>query len=60
MQKLNENHFEVIKWGAEYSMLPLHFLALAHYYSLAIAIGGLVLIIYSTAALKHHRADICS
>jgi len=49
--------YEQIKLIAEYSMLPLHFLALAHYYSAAVAIGGVVTILYSLASLHHARAE---
>lgn len=50
-------NYEVIKWTAEYTMLPLHVLALAHYYTAAIAIGALVLVIYSSATIRHLRAE---
>jgi len=52
-----EHHYEIIKWASEYVMLPLHLLTLAHYYSVAAAIGGLVFVLYSTATIRHLREE---
>jgi hypothetical protein len=50
-------HFEVFRWGAEFSMLPLHYLALNHMYTVASAIGGVVLAAYILVSLQHARAE---
>lgn len=57
MPQTNKGHYEVIKMFSEYTMLPLNFLALGHHYYLAIAIGGIVFVVYSLASLLLIRAN---
>ena len=49
MQEIFSRHFETIKWSAEFIMLPLHWLAVAHYYSAATTLGTVVLLTYVAA-----------
>jgi len=46
-------YYEVIKWSAEFLMLPLHYLALHHMYATASVIGGIVLMAYAAMSVTH-------
>lgn len=48
-------YYEVIRWGAEFLMLPLHYLALNHMYATASVLGGIVLLAYATMSVKHEQ-----
>lgn len=48
-------YYEVVRWGAEFLMLPLHYLALNHMYATASVLGGLVLIGYAFLSVKHEQ-----
>lgn len=50
-------HFDAIRWSAEFIMLPLHWLAVAHQYSLATTIGTLVMCTYVAASIHHARVN---
>ncbi len=50
-------YYEVIKWTAEFLMLPLHYLALNHMYSIATAVGGIVLVAYIALTVKHAQLE---
>ena len=52
-----EKQYAIIKWSAEFLMMPLHFLALAHLYSTAISIGAAVFVVYSIVSIQHLRAE---
>jgi len=57
MQEIFSRHFETIKWSAEFIMLPLHWLAVAHYYSTATTLGTVVLMTYVAASIQHVRLN---
>lgn len=50
-------YYEVIKWTAEFLMLPLHYLALNHMYATATALGGVVLVAYVALSVKHAQLE---
>jgi hypothetical protein len=56
LQKFGQ-HFDAIKWSAEFIMLPLHWLAVAHMYSVATSIGSVVLLTYMAASIHHARMN---
>jgi len=62
MIEIFDRHFDTIKWSPEFVMLPLHWLAVAHFY----ALGLVVLMTYVAASIQHarvnglgHKAKIC-
>ena len=57
MPEIFNRHFDTIKWSAEFIMLPLHWMAVAHYYSAATTLGAVVLITYVVASIKHARLN---
>ncbi len=50
------NH-EVVKMTTEYSILPLHLLAVCHYLELAVALSVVVFATYAASALKQRRQE---
>jgi len=50
-------HIDAIRWSAEFIMLPLHWLAVAHQYSTATTIGAIVMFTYITASIHHVRTN---
>jgi hypothetical protein len=48
-------YYEVVRWAAEFSMLPLHFLALNNLHEMASVLGGLILLTYAAMAAKHEQ-----
>ena len=52
-----DRHYDVISCFSHYLTVPLHLMLLSHYDFLALALGGLVLAIYSVATFQHARAE---
>jgi len=57
MGELLSRHFDTIRWSAEFIMLPLHWMAVAHYYTAATTLGAVVLVTYVVASIKHARLN---
>jgi hypothetical protein len=53
MVELLDRHHDLFRWVAEFSMLPLHWLALEHLYGTATTIGSTVMLLYTVASLRH-------
>ena len=60
MQDFMIRNYGHIKLSAEHSVLPIHMLAIGHYYSLATIVAFTVCTAYALASIYHHRkgADI--
>jgi hypothetical protein len=50
-------HFDVIRWSAEFIMIPIHWLAIAHLHSAATTIGTVVMFTYVAASIHHARVN---
>ena len=50
---------ELIKTVTEYSILPLHLLAINHFLELAVSLSVLVFSTYIVSAIRHHsKAEV--
>lgn len=56
MVQLLDRHHHLFRWLAEFSLMPLHFLAAyGHQYGAATVIGSAVMIVYAASSVRHLR-----
>ncbi len=48
---------EQLRWLAEFSLLPAHLLAVAHWYGPAVCVGCLALLAHAAVAITHVRSN---
>jgi hypothetical protein len=49
---------EFVKAVSEYSILPLHLLAVSHYLELAVSLSILVFTTYVVSTIHHHKKEV--
>ena len=55
MIDLLDRHAAQLRWLSEYSLLPAHLLAVAHWYEAAMCLGGLALLAHGVVAARQLR-----
>ncbi|NTV48113.1 MAG: hypothetical protein HGB32_03590 [Geobacteraceae bacterium] len=56
MLDLLDRYHDLLRWGAHFCMLPLHWMAsVGHQYSTATTIGSAVLVLYAAESVRHAR-----
>jgi hypothetical protein len=48
-----EHHYMIARWFTEFALVPLHFLAFVHQYTLAIWIGAATITIFIVASIRY-------